>query len=577
MADGDAPRRQPWPLGRFLKTAAFYSPLAKLTGASRPDPGAAVAARRAAAAAADASPASSVAAAATDGGGGGGSVANVVLVTGAAGGVGKRVVGRLLRTRPDLTVRALVRDGDVAAATWAGAGVDVDGAIAAGRLEVVVSDLWNLRAPFFDRLAAVVSATGTKVGPASGDTPSREKYYQGITFYPPVIVEATPQTVEYDGVKALADGLGQWVPPPAEEQLELLPVAGDAAAAVWGALDDVVMGGVSESEMRVGSADGGDALTFTGTVRVANSGGFASARTVGFETPANVGGYDGIVLRVRGDGNRYKFILRCDGKWDGISHCHSFDTVAGEWADVRIPFGAFNTVFRAKTLSDGAAVNPRRITAVQLMLSKFEYDGALNPAFTPGPFAMDVARIAAYRAAAPRPPVIHVGTGGTTRLLRRDEFPDLAAQPPAVRMNDALGRIMEWKLAGEDALRASGFPTLIVRPCALTEEPPRGYRGLAVGQGDNMTGKVSRDDVATVIVDALAAVGRRRRGGGGGGEGGGARGVASLTGGVTFELATVPEGTEGDVGSWEELLAKLEKDGETEGKRTYGPFPFVPQ
>jgi len=571
MADGDAPGRQPWPLGRFLKTAAFYSPLAKLTGASRPDPGAAVAARRAAAAEASSSSAAAAAMASVGADGGGG--ANVILVTGAAGGVGKRVVARLLRTRPDLIVRALVRDGDAAAATWAAAGVDVDAAVAAGRLQVIVSDLWNLQAPFFDRLAAVVSATGTKVGPASGDTPSRDKYYQGVVFYPPTIVEATPQTVEYDGVKALADGMGRWVPPPAEEQLELLPVGGDAAAAVWGALDDVVMGGVSESEMRVGSADGGeDALTFTGTVRVANSGGFASARTVGFETPANVGGYDGIALRVRGDGNRYKFILRCDGKWDGVSHCHSFDTVAGEWADVRIPFGAFNTVFRAKTLADGAAVNPRHITAVQLMVSKFEYDGALNPAFTAGPFSLDVARIAAYRTA-PRPPVIHVGTGGSTRLLRRDEFPDLATQPPAVRMNDALGRIMEWKLAGEDALRASGFPTLIVRPCALTEEPPRGYRALAVGQGDTMTGKVSREDVAMVIVDALAPVGRRR----GGGAAGGGRGLASVTGGVTFELATVAEGAEGDVGSWEELLAKLEKDGETEGKRTYGPFPFVPQ
>lgn len=568
-----SPARQPWPLGRFLRTAAFYSPLGSLlpSTAGRPDPGADVAARRAAAT--DALKSSVEA----------GAVANVILVTGAAGGVGKRVVARLLATRPDLVVRALVRDADAATAAWTAVGVDVDAAVAAGRLEVIVSDLWNLRPEFFDRLGGVVSATGTKVGPASGDTPGRDKYYQGVVFYPPVIVESTPQTVEYDGVKALADGIDAWAPPRHDELLDVLPVGGDAASGVWGALDDVVMGGVSESSMRVatvaGAGGGGgtttadDALTFTGTVRVANSGGFASARTVSFATPANVGGYDGIALRVRGDGNRYKFILRCDGKWDGISHCYSFDTTAGEWTDVRIPWDAFRTVFRAKTLSDGEAVNPRHITAVQLMLSKFEYDGGLNPAFTAGSFRLDVGRIAAYRSPLP-PPVVHVGTGGSTRLLRRDEFPDLDAQPPAVRMNAQLGRIMEWKLAGEDALRACSCPTVIIRPCALTEEPPRGYRSLVVGQGDRLTGKVSRDDVATLIVDALEGVGPAAAGAG-------RRRRPSLPpGGVTFELASAPPGEEATasgVSSWAELLGSLEVDPEAEGRRTYGLFPFVPQ
>ena len=41
-------------------------------------------------------------------------------------------------------------------------------------------------------------------------------------------------------------------------------------------------------------------------------------------------------------------------------------------------------------------------------------------------------------------------------------------EPPAVRMNDELGGLLSWKLAGEDAIRASGVPFAIVRPCALT-------------------------------------------------------------------------------------------------------------
>lgn len=44
-------------------------------------------------------------------------------------------------------------------------------------------------------------------------------------------------------------------------------------------------------------------------------------------------------------------------------------------------------------------------------------------------------------------------------------------EPPAVRMNDMLGGLLTYKLAGEDRIRASGVPYAIVRPTALTVEP----------------------------------------------------------------------------------------------------------
>lgn len=42
---------------------------------------------------------------------------------------------------------------------------------------------------------------------------------------------------------------------------------------------------------------------------------------------------------------------------------------------------------------------------------------------------------------------------------------------------------------------------MIVRPCALTEEP--GVQALIFAQGDNIKGKVSRDAIAEVCVQAL--------------------------------------------------------------------------
>jgi hypothetical protein len=61
---------------------------------------------------------------------------------------------------------------------------------------------------------------------------------------------------------------------------------------------------------------------------------------------------------------------------------------------------------------------------------------------------------------------------------------DVAAEPPAVRMNDALGGLLTWKLAGEDLVRGAGVPHAVVRPCALTEEPA----GMPVelSQGDTI-------------------------------------------------------------------------------------------
>jgi hypothetical protein len=53
-------------------------------------------------------------------------------------------------------------------------------------------------------------------------------------------------------------------------------------------------------------------------------------------------------------------------------------------------------VFRAKTVRDGPALNTTQIRSLQLMLSKFEYDGALNPHFTAGSFTLLVQSIGVY-------------------------------------------------------------------------------------------------------------------------------------------------------------------------------------
>lgn len=160
----------------------------------------------------------------------------------------------------------------------------------------------------------------------------------------------------------------------------------------WGALDDVVMGGVSDSAIRLENG----AAVFSGNVSTANSGGFASVRTRNFEPAIDLSAYTGIELHVKGDGNRYKFLVRDSDGWDSVGYSYSFDTVRDEWITVRIPFDQMIAVFRAKTLAN-QKVQTNSVRSLQLMLSKFEYDGALNPHFQAGPFTLAVSRIAAYR------------------------------------------------------------------------------------------------------------------------------------------------------------------------------------
>jgi hypothetical protein len=161
----------------------------------------------------------------------------------------------------------------------------------------------------------------------------------------------------------------------------------------WGALDDVVMGGVSQSGVRLVE----NSALFSGEVSTDNSGGFASIRTRNFEPPFDLSDYEGLEIRLRGDGKRYKFMLRSETKWDGVAYCYSFDTLKDTWTTVRIPFAQLIPVFRAKTLQDAAPLDRHQVSSFQIMLSKFEYDGGLNPSFSPGHFELQVESIKAYK------------------------------------------------------------------------------------------------------------------------------------------------------------------------------------
>ena len=90
--------------------------------------------------------------------------------------------------------------------------------------------------------------------------------------------------------------------------------------AAWQVVNDGVMGGVSTGGFRLANG----VAVFQGEVSLENNGGFASVRSL----PArhDLAGYDAFVIRVRGDGRRYKFTARTDRSFDSAIYQAVFTT-----------------------------------------------------------------------------------------------------------------------------------------------------------------------------------------------------------------------------------------------------------
>ena len=61
--------------------------------------------------------------------------------------------------------------------------------------------------------------------------------------------------------------------------------------------------------------------------------------TIGFQNfsvPENLSAYDGLEFRLKGDGRRYKIIVRTSTDWDTVGYTSGFDTEKGKWQSVGI-------------------------------------------------------------------------------------------------------------------------------------------------------------------------------------------------------------------------------------------------
>ncbi len=117
----------------------------------------------------------------------------------------------------------------------------------------------------------------------------------------------------------------------AEEPAKVLFDFSDPAAMRgWQVEDDGVMGGVSRGNM---IHDKAGHLIFRGEVSLENNGGFSSIQN-NF-SPIDVSKYQHAILRLKGDGKDYRFIVESD---PNARHYYVTEfATSGDWQEIKIP------------------------------------------------------------------------------------------------------------------------------------------------------------------------------------------------------------------------------------------------
>jgi NADH dehydrogenase [ubiquinone] 1 alpha subcomplex assembly factor 1 len=138
----------------------------------------------------------------------------------------------------------------------------------------------------------------------------------------------------------------------------------EAACTSWIPVNDVVMGGVSHSRF---DYVGESTAVFSGTVSLENSGGFASVRSA--PSLYDLGKYAGLLLRVRGDGKKYKMNLKTEATLDGVQYQAVFETQQNVWTEIVIPFSKFVPMFRGVPAQHSPVIDTASICSFGFLIS----------------------------------------------------------------------------------------------------------------------------------------------------------------------------------------------------------------
>ncbi len=156
----------------------------------------------------------------------------------------------------------------------------------------------------------------------------------------------------------------------------------EETAGKWRIVNDVVMGGVSKSNMTL-SEDG--SAKFSGTLSPDNNGGFASIRA--YIEGNELNDYSGVIIKAKGDGNIYNLRFRTDQNYDGVSYQAKFKSDKEKWIEFKIPFKEFKPTFRGRLVPNQPELKSENIRQTGILIADEQW----------GEFEMDVQWIKFYK------------------------------------------------------------------------------------------------------------------------------------------------------------------------------------
>ena len=144
----------------------------------------------------------------------------------------------------------------------------------------------------------------------------------------------------------------------------LFEFTGADAAKEWQAVNDGVMGGVSEGKFQIADQK---TLEFFGTLSLENNGGFASVRTKAKRLGLENG--DTLVAKVRGDGRAYSLNLYLAEPLIAFSYRATVQTRKDEWVEIEVPLDTFEATSFGRPVEDAGPVDPNEVNALGFMVS----------------------------------------------------------------------------------------------------------------------------------------------------------------------------------------------------------------
>jgi len=136
----------------------------------------------------------------------------------------------------------------------------------------------------------------------------------------------------------------------------------------WYIVNDGVMGGVSNSEI---TFNDDNTLTFSGNLSPDNYGGFASIRS--FIKPDTDQEFNGVIIRMKGDGNTYSLRFRTNNSFDSYAHQGKVSTIKDEWQEFKIAFNEFEATYRGRKLRNKEALSSKNIAQIGIMVADKQF------------------------------------------------------------------------------------------------------------------------------------------------------------------------------------------------------------